>query len=160
MSAWHAVGLTLLVLLVVGVAVQVAADHDAGRYLLGFLLMPVLVVGSGVVVLGHVEPGDPSRVTELGLAALGPYEPLPAGRALAEWWQRHGGLGKAEREILGVLVDHAPARLTPEQVAAYTPSGYEPRGGGYRNAMGRLRTLGLIVGRGGVAAAPELFEES
>lgn len=52
-----------------------------------------------------------------------------------------GGLGKAERAILGALGFY-PIDLTREQLAFL--SGYHPRSSGYVNALGRLRSLGLV----------------
>ena len=101
--------------------------------------------------------GDCLRATAAGLTALGPYEPLPTGQTLREYWMRE--VGKAEREILQVLCDSYPRALTKEEVAARTPTGYEPTGGGFNNALSRLRTFELIEGRGELRASDTLFEE-
>jgi hypothetical protein len=45
--------------------------------------------------------------------------------------------------------------LTKEEIAA--KSGYEPKGGGFNNALGRLRTLKLLGGRGELTASDDLF---
>ena len=52
--------------------------------------------------------------------------------------------GKPERAILDVLVDHWPAAVPVETIAAAT--GYSPTSGGSRNA--RIRTLHIAAGRG------------
>ncbi len=102
---------------------------------------------------GYIEGRDLLRITDSGLAALGSYEPLPAGRDLLEHWLRQ--LGRAERLILQTLADVFPAALTKENLGAST--GYEPSGGGFANAIGKLRTLELIEGHGELRASEELF---
>jgi hypothetical protein len=99
--------------------------------------------------------GDNLRITPAGEAALGPYTPLPAGQELLQHWL--GQLGKAEREALQVLVDAYPDAITKEEVAARTASKYSADGGGFGNALSRLRTLELITGRGELRASEELF---
>ncbi len=102
---------------------------------------------------GYIEGRDLLRITEAGMAALGSYEPLPAGRDLLEHWLRQ--LGKAERLILQHLAEIYPAAATKENLGVAT--GYEPSGGGFLNAVGKLRTLELIEGRGELRASEELF---
>jgi len=103
---------------------------------------------------GFVEGRDSIRITEPGLAALGPYDPLPTGRELLDHWL--GQLGRAERLILGHLAGIYPAAATKDEVGIAT--GYEPSGGGFANAIGKLRTLELITGRGAeLRASEELF---
>lgn len=111
---------------------------------------------------GYITSGDPSEITTGGMGALGSYEALPTGRALVEWWLTHGGLNKAEREILTVLTAPGVGRLVAsrEEIAERTASKYEPGGGGFRNAIGKLRTLGLIEGRPKMSASPELTERT
>jgi len=104
---------------------------------------------------GFVEGGgDGLRATAAGLAELGPYDPLPTGRdLLRHWLQQQPLLGKAERSILQALGDRSPR--SKEDLA--TASGYEPTGGGFNNALGRLRTLELIAGsRDAISLAEEL----
>jgi len=66
------------------------------------------------------------------------------------------GLGKAERLILETLAQAYPAGLNKEEVAAR--AGYEANGGGFNNALGRLRTLDLVQGRGELKASDDLFD--
>jgi len=60
--------------------------------------------------------------------------------------------GKPERAILDVLVDHWPAAVPVETIAA--ANGYSPTSGGFRNALSRIRiririrTLHIAAGRG------------
>lgn len=91
---------------------------------------------------GMVEGGkDRLAITDDGMAAIGnDWTPLPTGRALLEHWMTQ--LSKAERAILAALADAYPNAMTKEEVGSAT--GYEPAGGGFNNALSRLRTLELI----------------
>lgn len=95
------------------------------------------------------------QATDAGIAALGEYEPIPTGgRELLEHWKRHPSLGKAERSILDVLHE-ARSPMPKEEIAAR--AGYEATGGGFNNAMSRLKTLELINRDGsGFTIAQEL----
>lgn len=96
---------------------------------------------------------DALDITEEGVTALGRFDPLPTGPQLVDYWLSR--LGKAERAVLGALVDEWPAPLSNEQIAERT--GYAASGGGFSNALGRLRTLELITGsRAANTAAAEL----
>ena len=86
------------------------------------------------------DVGGTLRITREGSVALGVFDPLPTGRALMEHWL--GRLGKAERSILAMLVQRLPSAVTKEELARFT--GYVPDGGGFNNAISRLRTLDLI----------------
>jgi hypothetical protein len=97
--------------------------------------------------------GDRLTITDAGIQALDSWEPLPTGSALVDYWR--GRLGKAERLILETLTQSYPEALTKEEVAA--KAGYEPNGGGFNNALGRLRTLELVQGRGEIRASDNLF---
>jgi hypothetical protein len=81
-------------------------------------------------------------------------ELLPTGPNLIDHWR--GRLGKAERLILETLTQVYPDALSKEEVAA--KAGYEPNGGGFNNALGRLRTLELVQGRGQLQASDNLFD--
>jgi uncharacterized protein len=98
--------------------------------------------------------GDALRATDAGLDALGDYTPLPTGPALLEHWLRQ--LGKAERSALNALAAAYPDALTKDALA--DRAGYEANGGGFNNALSRLRTLELISGRGELRASEELFD--
>lgn len=100
-----------------------------------------------------VNGKDMLQITPEGLKSLGVYEPLPTGQALLHHWLSQ--LGRAEREILRVLASAYPTTLTKEDVAR--EAGYEVRGGGFNNALGKLRTLELVHGRTELQAAEELF---
>ena len=47
--------------------------------------------------------------------------------------------------------------LTKEEVAVN--AGYEANGGGFNNALGQLRTLELVEGRGEIKASGNLYDE-
>lgn len=93
-------------------------------------------------------------VTPAGLEALGSFDPLPTGRALFEHWVAQ--LGRAEREVLRVLYEEWPAARPKEYVA--TKAGYEAKGGGFNNALSRLRTLELIEGRAKLRCSDALHD--
>jgi hypothetical protein len=107
--------------------------------------------------LGYIEGRDPVSITESGLEAAGEVEVLPTGRALLDHWLIQLKR-KAEREVLQVLWDAYPDELDAETIAERTPSRYEPSGGGFRNALGKLRTLELVEGHGMLRASPDLFD--
>jgi hypothetical protein len=110
---------------------------------------------------GYVEGGrDDLRITDAGHQAvrevLGGVQPLPTGEELLQHWLAHPQLGKAERLILETLWGAYPRSMTQEEAAEAT--GYEATGGGFRNALGRLRTLQLIHGgRDALRASEDLF---
>jgi uncharacterized protein len=103
---------------------------------------------------GYLEGrGDLLQATPAGIEALGPVEPLPRGKELIEQWCRD--LPKAESLILRHLCHLYPHEITKEILAANV--NYEPSGGGFNNALSRLRTLELIEGRGSLKASDALF---
>lgn len=98
---------------------------------------------------GWITGSDPLTITDEGIEALGSYEPLPTGDALVLHWE--GKLGKAEREILGALV--SLGEMDKEKLASHT--GYAASGGGFNNAISRLRTLELVEGKGRLMLTPD-----
>lgn len=101
--------------------------------------------------LEYINRGEPVELTPEGAGAIaGQVEPLPTGRALLEHWM--GQLGRAERLVLEILTDHWPDAMPKEQLAEL--AGYTPTGGGFNNALGKLRTLQLI-NRGPTVALDE-----
>lgn len=95
-------------------------------------------------------------ITQSGANALGHFDPLPTGRALLNHWLTQ--LSKAEASALRVIADAYPRRISVGAVAR--EAGYEPLGGGFRNALGRLRTLELVEGRGDLRASDALFDRA
>ncbi|MGO9265753.1 MAG: hypothetical protein ACLQBA_12865 [Candidatus Binataceae bacterium] len=75
---------------------------------------------------------------------------------MVDYWRNR--LGKAERLILETLTQAYPAGLNKEEIAAR--AGYEANGGGFNNALGRLRTLELVQGRGEIRASDNLFNSA
>lgn len=106
---------------------------------------------------GRITGDETLSITEAGLTALGSYEPLPHGQELLAHW--HKQLGKAEKEIIDVLVAAYPDALSREEIAARSASQYEPNGGGFKNALGRLRTFELIKGKTELTASDDLFDD-
>lgn len=102
---------------------------------------------------GLIAGTDPVKVTTVGLTTLGDFDALPTGTALLKHWLDQ--LGKAEGSVLVILANNYPGALTKEQVAEAT--GYSADGGGFNNALSRLRTLELIEGRSELRAAEALF---
>lgn len=98
-----------------------------------------------------IEQGpSPLAITADGLTALGQYDPLPTGAALLTNWMNR--VGKAERAIL----EAASRGLTGKDAIA-SAAGYAPDGGGFNNALSRLRTLGLVTGRGAIELHEDLI---
>lgn len=96
--------------------------------------------------------GDIS-ITDAGRAALGSWERLPApGPGLITWWSEQ--LDKAPRMILNHLADNPDRDVPIAEIADAT--GYSPAGGGFRNAVSRLRSLDLAQGRGELRINPGL----
>lgn len=95
---------------------------------------------------GWVEGGKGAAIaiTDEGLAALGPFDPLPTGPELLEHWRAQLP-GPAVRILDQIIAAH-PRVLSKDELAA--AAGYSPVGGGFNNPLGRLRTLGLVVGTG------------
>ncbi len=105
---------------------------------------------------GYIQRnGDHCRITAEGLAALGSYDPLPTGSDLQQHW--HNQLPKCERAVLAALIAEYPNARTKEEVAAVT--GYKADGDGFNNAIGKLRTIGLISGnKEALIASADLFD--
>jgi hypothetical protein len=101
---------------------------------------------------GLVEKtGSPIRATSAGLDLLPDVPPAPTRDERLAFWV--GRLGKAERTFLEVLAAAYPDSLTKEELSERT--GYSATSSSFSNALGRLRSLELVVG---LAASPELME--
>lgn len=101
-----------------------------------------------------VTAGEPFDITESGVIALGDYELLPTGDALLEYWLNT--LPKAEQAILKAVAAAYPAALSKEDIAVAT--GYTAGGGGFNNALSKLRTLELVSGSKDIKASEVLFK--
>ena len=109
---------------------------------------------SALRTAGYIEGRGDLTITDAGRAAVGPVDPLPVGADLREHWKARPELGRAHGAIIDVLAAAYPAPVPVPVVADQT--GYSPDGGGFRNALSRLRTLGLIHGRGEVTLSDDL----
>lgn len=99
--------------------------------------------------------GGDIQITAAGLSALGNYEHMPSGSDLRAYWLREAG-GKAEREMLQVVLDTYPRSLTRDEVAER--SGYSVSSRHVDNTLARLRSLDLIHGPGtAIRASEDLF---
>lgn len=118
------------------------------------IAMSLIGVAEQIVGVGQSITTAIARVEAAGrpvAVASRPVAPVPTSRAatptrpLAQLpeasGEAPGSLGKAERSILGALASY-PIELTREQLAFL--AGYHPRSSGYVNALGRLRSLGLV----------------
>jgi hypothetical protein len=89
-----------------------------------------------------VEGDGASSITTAGLRALGPFDPLPTGPALAEHW--YGQLNPTEAAILRIVVDAHPNGVSSSEAAEQ--AGYSPKSGGVFGACAKLRKLDLVHG--------------
>lgn len=100
--------------------------------------------------------GESSRltITDAGLSALGPFDELPTGEALRNYWIRE--TGAAPGAMLRALCQVYPKSLTRDQVAEV--AGYSVTSRHVDNSLSYLRTLELINGsRESLTASEELF---
>lgn len=96
--------------------------------------------------------GDKFIALQEGLGVLGTVDPLPEGDELFNYWLTQ--VSKAERQVLAALRDLFPEATSKEDLARR--SGYEVSGGGFNNALGRLRSLELINGRAEIKLSENL----
>lgn len=66
-----------------------------------------------------------------------------------------GEIEEDERAVLLCLIEAYPRQITKDELALRT--GYEARGGGFNNALSRLRTMDLIEGGTVLKACDDLF---
>jgi hypothetical protein len=104
---------------------------------------------------GYMEgSGAELRITETGVHALGNVEGLPTGDALREFWKQHQAIGLAAGRILDVLAQAWPEEVPIPEIAERT--GYAANGGGFNNAVSRLRALELAHGRRALRISDDL----
>lgn len=94
------------------------------------------------------------RITELGLAALGDYEPLPLGRDLYEHWKNKLGDSGVSR-MLTALFESYPNTLTSEELGS--KAGLNSTTGTFSTYLGKLRTLNLVTGKKNELRATDNF---
>lgn len=102
---------------------------------------------------GFIGRGEPIDLLPAGSDICTNVPPLPKGRALHEFWLSQ--VAKAERAVLLCLIEAYPRQITKDELALRT--GYESRGGGFNNALSRLRTMDLIEGGTVLKACDDLF---
>lgn len=100
---------------------------------------------SALRTIGAIEGENTGimRLTEDG-HGHGPFEPLPQGDALRQYWLTNRSFGKCERAILAALIENYPQTI--EELAKSCEPPYEVSGG-FRNSLSALRTAGVITGR-------------
>ena len=96
---------------------------------------------------------DRMELTAEGIAALGAYEPLPAGRDLLTHWL--GELGGGASRMLQALAEAYPRALTKEELGA--AAGISHTSGTFGTYLGKLRTLELVTGSRELQASEEFF---
>jgi hypothetical protein len=96
------------------------------------------------------------RITRAGLDALGPFDPLPTGRRLLDFWLGKLGAGGASR-MLDVLSRFYPKSLTAAELGNH--SNISVDGGSFDTYLSRLRGFDLISGsRSALKASEEFFK--
>jgi hypothetical protein len=93
------------------------------------------------------------EITVDGIKALGPYDPLPEGPALRDYWLGELGQSGAAR-MLRALAEVYPKGLTREALGE--AAGISSSSGTFTTYLGRLRALELIEGRGELRMSEEL----
>lgn len=106
---------------------------------------------------GYVDTGgERITITQAGVDALGAYEPLPEGQALADHYIAEFGNSGAAR-MLRVAVEAYPKRIPRHELGEM--SGVSAAGGSFDTYVSKLRTLELVdVSKEGVKASDEFFE--
>jgi len=102
---------------------------------------------------GWIDGRGTLKITDAGLAALGPYDPLPEGSALAEYWLRELGESGASRMLRALLAVY-PAALDASTLGEQANISH--RSGTFSTYLSRLRGLELVEGRGELRASEEL----
>lgn len=105
--------------------------------------------------LNYIQGKEDIEITSMGKDTLGDYNPLPnPGKELCDYWIQQ--LSKCESMILSHLIKFHPDTCSKEDIAEATQ--YHSKGGGFNNALSKLRTLELIEGREEIKASNSLFE--
>lgn len=90
-----------------------------------------------------IEGRDELKITSEGLSALGPYDPLPEGKELLNYWLGQLGRG-GEWRMLIELANAWPKSMTKEELGK--ASNISPTSGTFGTYLGHLRSLELIEG--------------
>lgn len=111
---------------------------------------------SALRTAGRIDGTDPIKITQPGLNALGGFDPLPDDpEAIFREWLHHPEMSRAHKAIMMVLKEEGRA-MSKEDIAAKCTPPYEPGGGGFNNALSRLRTLGIIEGKTEIELSEQL----
>ncbi len=90
--------------------------------------------------------GNTLKITEAGIEAAGDFEPLPQGSDLVDYWKGHKSVPTKAGEALDFICSMGEDGATKEQVAEHL--GIQKNTGTFRNYISRIRSLGLISGKG------------
>lgn len=120
---------------------EISARKSTLRNALSTLRGPGWITGSGELA-----------ITDAGLEALGDFEELPTGEALLTHWRAAIGEG-VPRQVFELLIEAWPDTLTNGEIAMAI--GIDPGVSTLRNALSRLRSLGVVEGN---AASNDLME--
>ncbi|HXG70576.1 MAG TPA: DUF87 domain-containing protein [Gemmatimonadaceae bacterium] len=118
---------------------------------------PVSTAFADMVRAGWVESiGHGLRITDVGVAALGSYEPLPVGDDLREWLLSGDKLSGMERALLRAICGAYPEQI--RKGAVLEQAGYASSGP-VSSAFAKLVGLGYVnpAGPALLKAADELF---
>lgn len=120
---------------------------------------PVSTAFADLTREGWVEVSGGRRglgITDAGLRALGPYDPLPVGDALRAWLLAGDKLSTMEKALLGAVCAVYPKDITKGQVLERT--GYASSGP-VSSAFAKLVAYNYLIPQGPsrVKAAEELF---
>lgn len=100
------------------------------------------------------DAGGVRRISAAGISALGHFDPLPSGPALADYWLAELRQSGAAR-ILRVLIEAYPEVLPAETIGERAEMSH--KSGTYSGYIAKLKGLELIAGsRGAFAASQEL----
>ena len=109
-----------------------------------------------------VECASPINAALLNLPSsriqLPTFEERIGSLAIPEAFEspKNGSLGRADRSILRILAQYPKVGRTKVQIAIM--AGYAHEGGGFNNALSKLRTLELIQGRGDLMLSKVFFQ--
>lgn len=95
--------------------------------------------------LGLMNRGTPADLTDEGRAAIpANLPPLPTGQELIDYWVDF--VGESRSKLLQAAIDaHPNTFASPTDLAE--ASGFTAGTGHFNNLLGRLRSLGLLVGK-------------
>lgn len=94
---------------------------------------------------GYIDGSSDLSITDAGVTALGPVDPLPTGRELIEWYKSNK-LNSTQAAMLDAIVSHHPNGIERQDLASAVE--LEPGGGTYGTYLSRMRQLGIIQGSG------------